>query len=171
MATRFWRSGAGVGVGVAIAVTAAAACGGGSDSGPPSAAEFRNEANAVCRDAVESLAAIDPPSGPGQFAGALEEVLPRQEALLDDLREVEPPEELVETYEDALALLSEQRALGQQALNDIEGGGNAAAVLTTLGPEIQESEERIDEIMLELGVADCAASGDLGAPAAPDGTP
>lgn len=169
MAARFWRSGAGAGI--VIAVTAVAACGGGSDSGPPSVPEFRNEANAVCREAAESLADIDPPTAPGEFAVALEEVLPLQEDLIDGLRGVEPPEELVETYEDALEVLSEQRALGQQALNDIGGGGNAAGVLTTLGPEIQESEERIDEIMLELGLADCAASGDLAAPAARDEDP
>jgi hypothetical protein len=162
LAPRLWRSAACAGIAITVAVVAA--CSGDSDSGPPSVAEFRNEANAVCRDAAGSLADIDPPTAPRDFAASLEEALPLQEALIEDLREVEPSEELVETYGDALGILSEQRSLGQQALNDIDGGGDAAAVVTTLGPEIQESEERIDEIMLELGLADCAQGGDPGPP-------
>ena len=147
------RSAAGVGIATTLALISA--CGGGSDSGPPTASEFRSEANAVCRDAGEALADLDVPVEPDQFAAALEVVLPLQEALIDDLRQVDAPEALTETYSDALALLSEQRSLGQQALDDIEGGGDPTAVLATLGPELQGSEERLDEIMLELGLSDC----------------
>ncbi len=103
-----------------------------------------------------TLADITMPSNPDEFVTSLEMALPLQEELIDDLRDVDAPEELTERYSDALALLSEQRSLGQQALDDIEGGGDPVAVITTLGPEIQRNEERLDEVALELGLVDCA---------------
>lgn len=134
------------------------ACGSGDSSPEPlPASEFRERANAVCRQAGVDLAAIPEPASPAGLADSLAAALPLEREQIDELDDIAPPPELAQPFEQALALLGEQLALGQQAVNDLNGGRDPAEVITTLGPEIERNEQRLDELAAELGLDDCAS--------------
>ena len=102
-----------------LSLSAAAACGGDSDA---SVEEYRDQANDVCRDVERQLDEIQRtlPATAEQAEKQAEAVIDVSEQALDNLRQVDAPEEVQGTYD---RYLSEREA----AIEFIEQARDAAA--------------------------------------------
>lgn len=144
---------------VAIAATAfIAGCGGGSDS--LSAEEFRSQADAVCADSERQIDALTEPSSGEQVLTFLRAGLPIQQAQLDRLRELDPPDDLQEDFDSAIDLLEQQVAAIDAAADRIEAGEDPETVLTEAGPNIESLSDQADERAQALGLTVCGADDD-----------
>lgn len=137
------------------AVALIAGCGGGSES--LSADEFRSQADAICADAERQLDALDEPTAPDQVLPFLRMGLPVQEAQLEKLRSLDPPDELQPDFDAAIGLLEEQFAAIDGAADRIEGGEDATAVLTEVSPAIESLNDRADARAVSLGLTVCGS--------------
>lgn len=91
-----------VGLAVAAASVAFASCGSGSSTSPE---EFQADANRVCHDAERELDRIQamPPGTADQAEKQAEALIDVSEQALDNLRKIDPPEDLADTYDRYLA--------------------------------------------------------------------
>jgi hypothetical protein len=139
---------------VAIGATAfIAGCGGGSDS--LSADDFRSQADAVCADSEREIDALTDPTSNDQVLAYLRAALPVQQAQLDRLRELDPPEELQDDFDSAVGLLEQQIDAADAAADRIEAGEDPEAVLTEAGPNIESLGDQADERAQALGLTVC----------------
>jgi hypothetical protein len=134
-----------VGASAVLAATAAlvvAGCGG--DEGP-TREEFASEANAICeRHTANIEQATSEVLGGGQVPSrqefgrlARETIIPEVRQMFDELREVEPPEELEEGYDELLQS-------GQEAVQQME---QDPSTITNLA-NFQELNRQVDELGL-----------------------
>lgn len=136
-----------------------AGCGGDDDAnGDDEAAEqFRAQANAVCADFGEKIRSIPPPLEEDDEWGAIAaDIGDLLETGVNELRLLEPPEELAAEYEEWLVL--KERSLG--ATRDLQRGGtmHADALIEESLATIEETEAEADALAEDLGLADCASS-------------
>lgn len=144
---------------VAIGATALiAGCGGGSDS--LSADEFRTQADAICADTDRQIDALTEPTAADQFLPFLREGLPIQQAQLDRLRDLEPPEELSGDFDAAIGLLEQQITAIEGAADRIEGGEDPEAVAEEVGESIEAISDQADERAAALGLTVCGDDSD-----------
>jgi hypothetical protein len=132
-----------------------ASCGGDEDE---SSDEFLQQANAVCAEYGPKIAAIPPPFEDIDEWGAVgADIGDQLEASVNELRLVEPPEELAEDYSEWVALradlLTEMRGV-QDAGNLHDETGVEAGLAT-----ITELQNQADGLAEELGLADCSPTG------------
>jgi hypothetical protein len=139
----------------ALVVVALAGCGGNSSPEPLTAAEWRREANAVCRDIGARVKAIPQPKSLDLILPFTSEVIPLWKDEEDRIRALAHPQELAagaEALADALADLSvgllgihiaTQRNDGSRRVGEIERAGAAA--------------QTIKRSSRELGLPACAA--------------
>jgi hypothetical protein len=139
------------------AVAAIAGCGGGDDSGSLSADEFRTQADAICADADTRIEALDEPSANDQVLGFLQSGLTIQREQIEKLKALEPPSELSGTFGEATDLLDQQIAEIQGAADRISGGESPDAVITELGPKIDDLSDQADAKAEELGLTVCGS--------------
>jgi hypothetical protein len=118
------------------AVVAAAGCGGGSDE--VSAEELVQQGDEVCEKVRERFAEIQSEPPPSATAGAAQagELLGVADDAQDELREIEPPEELRDRYDaylDARDSVSDALERGEQAAEDQDGEAYGAAQEEAVG--------------------------------------
>ncbi len=135
-----------------IALTVLPACGGGSDR--LSAEELRRQADATCVEYERKLDAIETPDSLEGLAAYSRQAGEALAAGLDDLRELEPPEELEERYRRWLAT-------GDDALRSIEELGDAAeqgdeAAVEKLFASAGAEDDESDRLASEIGLKACA---------------
>jgi hypothetical protein len=140
---------------VLFACMALAACGGDEDE---SSDEFLSEANAICAEYGPKIEAIPPPLEDIDEWGAVGADMGDQlEASVNELRLVQPPDDLTDTYAEWIGLradlLTSMRALQEAGNNHDEAGVEAGLT------EIRETQARADELAEELGLADCSPTG------------
>jgi hypothetical protein len=136
------------------AVALIAGCGGGG-SGTLSADEFRQQADAICADANTRIAALTEPSADDQILGFLQAGLPIQQEQLQKLKDLEPPDDLAGTFDEATGLLDQQLAAVASAADRIGGGGDPAAVVAEAQTKIQSLNDQADAKAKELGLTVC----------------
>jgi TolA-binding protein len=114
----------------AAAIAAIAGCGGGSDE--LSAEQFQRDANKVCRDVEDQLDRVQGtiPTSADQAEKQAQAIVDLSEQALDNLRRIDPPEELKPTYDRYLD--ARERATGfvedaRDAAADKDNDGYARA--------------------------------------------
>jgi hypothetical protein len=130
-------------------------CGGDDDGGDPDA--FRAEANSICADFEETIAAIPlPQEAPDEWAAVAGDIGDHLETGVNELAALEPPGELEERYDEWLALKRESLS----ATRDLQEAGAAAdqELISEALARLEEHEGRADELAVELGFDECATS-------------
>ena len=176
---RFARHRIMAGLVCAGALALAAGCSTDSDDPPAStgttggtagltAAEYRTQANAICVDTESGIAGLENPQSPTseQTAEILSEGLEIQQAGIDRLKGLDPPDDLQTGHDRAVRLLEQRQTVTQELLDRIEDGESVSALTTELGPRIQRLRTQGDDVARELGLEQCvdgpAQSGDSG---------
>ena len=139
---------------VVLAVAPTTACGGGDD-GSLSAEEFRDRAEAVCRDVEE--ADVPPPSDASDFDRFVDESADVIEGSADEFHALEPPEELQERWDEYLELIDRAVSMFKDLLAEVEGASpdEIAQLGSQFQAEFEELEIRGHEIERELGLDEC----------------
>jgi hypothetical protein len=138
---------------VAVATLLAAGCGGDGGGGQLSAAEFRQQADAICAEFEAKLDAVQQPSSPEDLERFVNEAVPIIEEGTRKLNELDPPEEfqnewtrVVEINEENLETIQDV----QTALND--GDVEEAQRLIA---EAGGNEEEADRLARDIGLTKC----------------
>lgn len=140
---------------VLVLATAAVATSCGGDGGEPlSQAEFERQANQICADLGDALDAMGEVESAEELQQQLDEGEERFQAALDDLRELEPPEEHAENFDRFLAsgdeLIDVIRDLREAARDE------DVVQLQRIGERGDEIDTESDRIATELGLEECA---------------
>ncbi len=120
--------------------------------------EFLAQANAICANYGPKIAAIPPPlEDDDEWAAIAADMGDLLEASVNELRELEPPEDTVETYGEWLSLRAE-------ILTAMRGVQNAANVHDGPGIErglatVEEKQVAADQLAGKLGLTDCSPTG------------
>ena len=128
-------------------VLAAAGCSGGSGD------DFAAEANAVCADYDERIAAIETPADLDALSGSAEEIAALIEEGTAALRELQPPEDLADGFDEWLELNDEAAANARQISAAAEAGDRERIV--ELAALAEEGEANADALAEELGLEEC----------------
>jgi hypothetical protein len=138
------------------AALAAAGCGGGGDR--LSQAEFQGQGNAICAKYEKEIEAIGTPNSLEEIPGYVDKALPIVEREIEELEELEPPEDDQEAFDEMLAearkTLDAGRSLGAAAEQD-----DQAAIEKALN-EGNAASDRADAHAQELGLEDCVDEGE-----------
>ena len=151
-----------------------AGCGGdddeetsGSEGGPLTAAEYRKQGNALCKDALSAVERIPVPSSEGQIGDYLERVFDASEGLTDDFEKLDPPAQLRADHEQAVELSRKSEDQFDAIVERVRESGDPRAAtlreLRKLAPEIERSEELNEK----LGLDECNEVGPSPEPPAP----
>ena len=132
-----------------------ASCGGDEGEGSD---EFLQQANAICAEYGPRIAAIPPPLEDIDEWGAVgADIGDQLEASVNELRLLEPSDELADSYSEWVALraylLTEMRGV-QDAGNLHDEAGVEAGLAS-----ISDLQAQADELAEELGLTDCSPTG------------
>lgn len=142
------------------AIALIAGCGGGSDDSSLSADEFRSQADAICADTDRQVDALTEPTSADGVLPFLRQGLPIQQAQLEKLRGLDPPDELQSDFDEALGLLEQQTETITSAADRIEAGEDAEAVIGEIDGEIDSLGDQADAKAKELGLTVCGEDDD-----------
>jgi hypothetical protein len=140
---------------LSVCLLLAAGCGGDDGGGDPEA--FQADANAICADYEEKIAAIPPPQeAVDEWAAIAGDVGDLLETGVNELDALEPPGDLGERYDEWLELKRESLS----ATRDLQEAGAAAnqELVSEALARIEQNEGRADELAEELGLDECATS-------------
>ena len=127
----------------------AAGCGGGS--GQLSADEYRQQADAICKEADEKLDKLGEPESLEEFRELMKDAQPTIEQTVDDLGELDPPDDLQDAH-DRWIEKNEELVETTEQLQDVEDEQE----LTRIGEEFGEKGDEADRIaQQELGLTEC----------------
>ncbi|MEQ8839789.1 MAG: hypothetical protein RJQ03_07685 [Miltoncostaeaceae bacterium] len=138
------------------AVAFAAGCGG-DESSALSADELRTQADAICTDVNATTESIADPTSPDDLLGFLQATRDANQDGLERLQELEPPDELADLWDQAVALNEQQLELINGAISRIEGGEDPEAVLNEVGPEAESASNELDDLAQQLGLSVCGS--------------
>jgi hypothetical protein len=137
----------------AAAAVALGSCGDGSEVSPQ---EFQTEANRVCRDVERELDRIQemPPRTAEQAEEQADALVDVSDQALDNLRQIDPPEELEQTYERYLSAREE-------AIGFIEEAREAAAdkdsqAYVRAKRDLAAGQPTRRQLALQLELSDCS---------------
>ena len=124
-----------------------------------SKSEYTKQADAICAKYDKRLEAIerelDRADSPEDAAQAIDRGIPIVKSGVDELRELEPPEQLEDDVDRWLEL-NEENTRTLEELRDAAREGDMQRV-SEIATEGQETEERSDELARKIGLEDCAA--------------
>lgn len=150
------------------ALVAGAGCGGDEESGdgasgdgPLTAAEYRKQGNALCKDALREVEAISAPKSPDAIAGYLEEVFDISERVNDEFAGLEPPDELRADHERAVELGEESEKTFDGLLERVRDASNPQAAVREEFPKLAPELEEAQKLNSRLGLDEC---NEIGAP-------
>jgi hypothetical protein len=132
------------------------ACGGGSDE--LTKAEFRREANRVCRASATRIRAVESPdpADAAAIARAGSRVVAIQRRALEELRDLEPPKDMEAQVTKWLALVDQTLDQARASVRAQREGDTAAAV--TANGHGATLDARADEIASRYGLSACGAA-------------
>jgi hypothetical protein len=135
----------------------AATTGNTSGAGGLTAAEYRQQANAVCVATEEGIGGLANPANPTaeQTADILEDGLEIQQTGIDRLKALDPPDDLQANHDKAVSLLEQRQTITQQLLDRIRDGEAVPALTRELGPRIQQLRNQADDVARDLGLEEC----------------
>jgi hypothetical protein len=139
---------------IAAAVALTASCGG-DEGAPLSAEEFRDRAEAICREFEETD--VRPPSDVSDIDRYADEFTAVIEASASDMHELEPPEEFQDRWQEYLALVDDVVSRFQEVTDEIEGASpeEITRLGRQFGADFEELERRGHAIERELGLDEC----------------
>lgn len=128
--------------------------GGGDNSSALSKSEFQSQANEICKQHNADIEKLGTPSGFDDIASYADKALKTTDDALAKLRELEPPAEFKEDFNQWLAYGDELGEtvdeLKQAAADEDEEGLKAA------GEKAAARDTKSDAIATRIGIADCA---------------
>jgi hypothetical protein len=137
----------------AAAAVAVGSCGDGSEVSPQG---FQTEANRVCRDVERELDSIQrmPPRTADQAEEQAEAILDVSDQALDNLRKIDPPEELEQTYERYLS--AREEAIG--FIEDAREGAadNDSQAYVRAKRDLADGQPTRRQLALELKLGACS---------------
>lgn len=126
-----------------------ASCGGGV-----SREDFVAEADPICARVTSAVKEIPEPQSAEEIVPFLEETIPLVEDGLDDLRDVEPPEEDQDTFDEWIDILEQQNDKAEEALAAAQAGDQAT--FEAAFAELDELNAEGNDLAADLGLDDCA---------------
>ena len=144
------------GIAVLGAAAVIAGCGGGS-SDSSSADDFRQQADQICADANDRLAAVPAPQTNAQILDALQAGLPIQADELAQLKALDPPADLQADFDQAVDLLQQRQDAIQAAADKIANGDDAATVIQQADGQIDDLRAQAQGKAKDLGLSVCGA--------------
>jgi hypothetical protein len=139
---------------MAAAVALTASCGG-DEGAPLSADEFRDRAEANCREIEETD--VRPPSDVSDVDRYADEFSAVVEASASEMHELEPPEEFEGRWREYLELVDEAVSRLREFSEDLEGASPEEITRRAeqFGADFEDLESRGHEIERELGLDEC----------------
>lgn len=140
---------------ILLLIAFAAGCGGSDDSDPLTRPEYTKRANASCFEAERKLAAL---GGFEDFKELEQEMKAGQNALEQsarELRDLEPPAQLVARHE-RLVDLTEQTAELAGRLS-VAAGANDQVEMQTQAQRAEKLTNAANEVSRQLGLKECVA--------------
>ena len=146
----------------------AAGCGGDDGGGGGdrlSQADFVSQANAICKEANDKIEALDAPDFDptsdtatdeqlDEFGDFLDDVIPIARDEVDELRDLNPPENVESDFNQALSLVDETLNEGEEAA-EAAHDGDREKVKEKLEESNKHSNEA-DELAKKIGIPTCA---------------
>jgi hypothetical protein len=129
---------------------AASACGG---EDALSKEEFQKQGNAICAKYDQQIEDISTPTSVEEVPAYVNKALPIVERQIEDMKELNPPEEDQETF-DAMIAEAEKTVQAGRELGEAAEAEDEAAIEQTLN-EGNTASDRADEHATELGLTDC----------------
>lgn len=147
------------------ALVTGAGCGGDDSEGEKSgggaltAAEYRQQGNALCKKAASEVEGILAPSSPEGLPDYLEKVFGASKKVTDEFVKLEPPQELRADHEQAVKLSLESEKIFDALIERVREAPNPQAAvlreLRTLAPELEKAEK----VNTRLGLDECNETG------------
>jgi hypothetical protein len=131
-----------------LAAAIAAGCSNGEEDG-----SFTAQADAICADYDERIAAVSTPTSLGDLADSAGEIADLIAEGTDALRELEPPAALAGPYAEWLDL-NDQAVDNARRIATAAGEGDRTRV-AELAVLAEQNESRADELAQELGLQEC----------------
>jgi hypothetical protein len=149
---------------VLSAVVALVGCGGDdSDAG-----DYRDEASAMCSEAIREAEGISPPANRSDLDRLLRETLKLSRDYNRRLASLEPPAELAERHARSQRLNLRAERLTEKLLDDIAAGEALEEVLPGYTRELVAISRRSNKLARSMGLPDCVVPvTGPGEPAAP----
>jgi hypothetical protein len=141
---------------ISIAVLGLAGCGGsdGESSAPLTQAELVAKADAVCKQSKADIDAIQDPTDIAGLATAIDAQLKIIEDAMNELKELNPPENLASDYEAWLAALDAKLEVTKEARDAAETGVTAEVEKAIEKLDIDTSEE--EKLAKKIGFKECS---------------
>ena len=133
-----------------VAMLALAGCGGDEQL---TEAELREQANAICARYEKQIDEVPVPSSVDQIPAYVGKAAPIVEDEIEALKELDPPDEDEETFDQMIAEAEKTLAAGK-SLSEAAGKGDDAAVEKALN-EGNVASEKADEHARSLGLTEC----------------
>ena len=132
-------------------VAAATGCGGDESE----AAEFRERANALCREAEREVEQLGPPTSRRQLERYLRDTLRFARDYTQRFEALEPPPELASLHERSARLNRRAAELTERVLDDLAAGGAPEQLMPVFAAKLLELAKRDNELSRRLGLPDC----------------
>ena len=141
---------------VLLALSATLAACGGDDA--LSTDEYRSEARSICQEATRATRQVQAPARTTNeaVAGYFEQLIAVTRRSSERFAELEPPDELQDEHEEALAANRAGIEEVERLIADLERGGDARALLQAAQTRLTDLSRRSDEAARALGVPECA---------------
>ena len=138
-----------------LALAAAFAGCGGEDA--LSTEDYRAQLRKICEDTERRSNAVREPTRatPEAIVDYLTRLRDVNVRSIRRVEELEPPDELEDAHERALAANREGRAKVDEVIDELERGGEPAEVLSEAREGLQESSEAAQKAGRDLGVPEC----------------
>jgi hypothetical protein len=133
-----------------------AACGGGSSGGGGeslSAAEFRQQADAICKQYEDKLNELGTPSSLDDLGNFVDEAVPIIEEGNNKLQELDAPDELSEDWDRAMELQDKNLQVArdlQEAIHD-----NDTARVQDLVTQLDATDQESTSLARKVGLENC----------------
>jgi hypothetical protein len=139
-------------LGIVATLLVAAGCGGGGGD-RLSEAELREQGNAICAKYQEQIDALETPSAVEDIPGYVEEAAPIVEREIDELKELDPPEDVQETFDEMIAEAEKTLVAGRE-LSEAAEQNDEAAIEQALD-EGNVASDRANDRAQSLGLTEC----------------
>jgi hypothetical protein len=135
----------------AAAILALAACGGSGGGSSPTPAEFRQQADAICKKYEQQLDALGSPTSMGDLEEFVDKAVPIIEAGNGELKDLQPPGEFSDEWARVLALQAKNLQTTKDLRDAIHASDEAKAqeLMTRLGASGDESNRLARQMGLE----------------------
>jgi hypothetical protein len=131
----------------------ASACGGDGGGDELSAAEFRQQADAICEEFEGKLDAVQPPTSPDDLERFVNEAVPIIEEGTNELNALDPPDEFQDEWDRVVEINEENLETIRGVRTALQD--NDLAEAQRLMQEAGGNEEEADRLARDIGLTKC----------------